>query len=171
MEATPFFESDANQMLLRQIQARLKDRGETVATAESCTGGLVATLLTELSGSSDYYLGGISAYANSVKVELLGVDNEDLIQFGAVSPQVAKAMAAGARDRIGATYGVSLTGIAGPSGGTEAKPVGTVYCGIASQAGEESYLLNLSGNRAAIRIAAAGSAIRLLGRQIGIDIG
>lgn len=169
MEATPFFESDATQVLLRQIQARLKARSETVATAESCTGGLVATLLTELSGSSDYYLGGVSAYANSVKVELLGVSSEDLTQFGAVSPQVARAMAAGARDRLGATYGVALTGIAGPSGGTAGKPVGTVYCGIASQAGEESYLLNFSGDRATIRRAAAGSALELLARQIGIE--
>jgi len=169
LDATPNLESDSTRDLLRQIQTKLQSRHETVATAESCTGGLMATLLTELSGSSASYLGGISAYANSVKLEILGVSAEELGRFGAVSAEVAKAMAAGARDRLGATYAVALTGIAGPSGGTADKPVGTVYCGIASPEGEESVRLSLSGDRAAIRRASALTALQLLGRKIGVE--
>jgi len=169
LEATPNLELDATHLLLRQIQEKLQSCQETVATAESCTGGLVATLLTELSGSSASYVGGVSAYANSVKMEILGVSPEDLSRFGAVSDTVAKSMAAGVRDRLGATYAIALTGIAGPSGGTVDKPVGTVYCGIASPGGEESVRLNLTGDRATVRRAAAFAALRLLGQKLGIE--
>ncbi len=152
--------------VLRNILRKLQSRGATVATAESCTGGLVATMLTELPGSSAVFVGGISAYANGVKISMLGVDPSDLEKFGAVSAEVARAMAAGVRDRLGATYAVALTGIAGPDGGSPDKPVGTVYCGIASPFGEVATRLTLSGDRAAIRRTAAESALQLLADAI-----
>ena len=152
--------------VLRNILRKLQSRGATVATAESCTGGLVATMLTELPGSSAVFVGGISAYANGVKISMLGVDPSDLEKFGAVSAEVARAMAAGVRDRLGATYAVALTGIAGPNGGSPDKPVGTVYCGIASPFGEVATRLTLSGDRAAIRRTAAESALQLLADAI-----
>ena len=152
--------------VLRNILRKLQSRGATVATAESCTGGLVATMLTELPGSSAVFVGGISAYANGVKISMLGVDPSDLEKFGAVSAEVARAMAAGVRDRLGATYAVALTGIAGPDGGSPDKPVGTVYCGIASPFGEVASRLTLSGDRAAIRRTAAESALQLLADAI-----
>ncbi|MBN1935946.1 MAG: CinA family protein [Anaerolineae bacterium] len=105
-------------------------RGQTVATAESCTGGLIGSLLTDVSGSSDYYLGGVIAYANEVKQNVLGVDADTLTTLGAVSEQTALAMARGARRLIGADYGLSTTGIAGPTGGTPDKPVGLVYIAL-----------------------------------------
>jgi PncC family amidohydrolase len=164
---TPLRDSQIVIPTLRQIQSKLKARGETVATAESCTGGLVASYLTELAGSSEVYLGGVSAYANAVKVSLLGVALSDLNQHGAVSAEVAQAMAAGVRDRLGATYGLSLTGVAGPSGGSPTKPVGTVYCGIATPDGVDAVLLKLSGDRSDIRTASALAALEILERTIG----
>jgi nicotinamide-nucleotide amidase len=152
--------------LLRNILRKLQSQGATVATAESCTGGMVATMLTDLPGSSTVFVGGISAYANGVKISMLGVGASDLEKFGAVSAEVARAMAAGARDRLGATYAVALTGIAGPDGGSPDKPVGTVYCGIASPLGEVATRLTLSGDRSTIRRTAAESALQLLADAI-----
>lgn len=152
--------------LLREIQDGLQSRGATVATAESCTGGLVASLLTERAGSSAVYLGGVSAYANAVKTGLLGVPDALLTRHGAVSAEVAEAMARGARDRLGATYAVSLTGVAGPGGGSAEKPVGTVYCGVAGPRGAHAVRLNLTGERGAIRRGAAEAALRLLLTEI-----
>ena len=145
--------------LLRQIQEKLQAQKSTVATAESCTGGLVATWLTHLAGSSAVYLGGVSAYDNRVKTGLLGVPEALLAAHGAVSAPVAEAMAAGARARIGTTYAVAVTGIAGPSGGTPEKPVGTVFLGLASPAGTRSRRLALPGDRSGIRAAAAEAAL------------
>jgi len=108
----------------------LRRRGQTIATAESCTGGLIGSLLTDVSGSSDYYLGGVIAYANEVKQHLLGIDAATLAAVGAVSEQVALAMARGVRHLLGADYGLSTTGIAGPTGGTPDKPVGLVYIAL-----------------------------------------
>lgn len=113
----------------------LRDAGRTVATAESCTGGLIAEKFTAIAGSSDYFLGGVVAYANSAKQSMLGVPEAMLIEHGAVSEPVARAMAEGVRERFGADFGVSTTGISGPGGGTDEKPVGLVYVGIASDAG------------------------------------
>jgi len=113
----------------------LREQGRTVAVAESCTGGLIAARLTETPGSSAYFLGGVVAYSNAAKSALLGVREEDLAAHGAVSEVVAKAMADGARARFGADFGIATTGISGPEGGSEAKPVGTVYVALASDAG------------------------------------
>jgi len=117
-------ESVVGELLLKQ--------GKTLATAESCSGGLIAHKITSVPGSSDYFIGGIVAYSNDLKENLLGVDPDLLNRYGAVSPEVAKAMAAGIRTGTAADIGLSVTGIAGPSGGTPGKPVGTVFIGISS---------------------------------------
>lgn len=114
----------------------LKQARQTVAVAESCTGGGLGQFLTSISGSSAYFRGGIISYDNQIKTELLGVSPDTLAQHGAVSDQVAQQMAAGARDRLKATWGLSITGIAGPDGGTVTKPVGLVYVGIAGPNGQ-----------------------------------
>ena len=113
-----------------QVGPLLRRGGSTVATAESCTGGLMGDLLTNVSGSSDYFLGGIIAYANEVKRDVLGVREETLAQWGAVSAQTAVEMAHGACRLLGADYALAATGIAGPAGGTLDKPVGLVYLAL-----------------------------------------
>ncbi|NLN90041.1 MAG: competence/damage-inducible protein A [candidate division WS1 bacterium] len=122
----------ADEENLEQVVVRtLIDHGLTLATAESCTGGLIGCRITDVSGSSECYLGGVVSYSNETKMELLGVDRLILEQYGAVSREVAEAMAVGVRRRLGADIGVSATGIAGPGGGSEGKPVGLVYIGLA----------------------------------------
>ena len=116
--------------LAEAVGKALRNRGWTIATAESCTGGLLADQLTNIPGSSDYMYGGVIAYANKVKKELLGVDESDLSACGAVSKPVAMQMARGVAKRLGTDVGVSTTGIAGPGGGTPGKPVGTVWIGF-----------------------------------------
>ncbi|HAL92724.1 MAG TPA: hypothetical protein DCM68_06845, partial [Verrucomicrobia bacterium] len=112
------------QALLKKIAAALLARHQTLATAESCTGGLVGAALTSLPGSSAWYFGGIVAYSNALKPRLLGVPAETLAAHGAVSPETARAMAEGARKKCKADFALSVTGIAGPDGGTPEKPVG-----------------------------------------------
>lgn len=125
------------------VFAELRRTGCTLATAESCTGGLIARRLTRIPGVSACFPGGVVSYANSAKEELLGVD-EDLIRtHGAVSPEVAAAMATGVRDRLKASLGLSVTGVAGPSGGTAEKPVGLVYLGLATEEGVSTRRLDL----------------------------
>ncbi len=109
----------------------LRERGKTLAVAESCTGGAVSARITAMAGASEYYLGGVTSYSNAAKVNLLGVAAEDIERWGAVSETVARQMAAGAVTRFGADYGVSTTGVAGPGGGTPEKPVGTVWMAVA----------------------------------------
>lgn len=109
----------------------MRNSGYTLSTAESCTGGLVGHLVTDISGSSAFYKGGIIAYANAVKVEHLGIDPGLIDEYGAVSEPVAEAMALGVRKRFGTDLGISTTGVAGPGGGTVEKPVGLVYIGLA----------------------------------------
>ncbi|TWW10352.1 hypothetical protein E3A20_06890 [Planctomyces bekefii] len=151
---------------IEEIQRELSQRRETVSTAESCTGGLLASWLTQLPGSSAVYLGGVSAYANSVKQQVLHVDQKLLNNYGAVSPEVAQAMAASIRKLTGSTYALSITGIAGPGGGTAEKPVGTVFCGIASPRGVRFVHLGLSGDRDSIRHQSAQRAIAELKEEI-----
>jgi len=152
--------------LLEEIKKNLDHRAETVATAESCTGGILAALLTHLPGSSKSYLGGVSAYANSVKSDLLGVDPQLISAHGAVSAQVVQSMAMGARSKIGATYALALSGVAGPGGGTPTKPVGTVFCGFAHPAGVTAFLWQISGDREKIRQEAAIRALRVLQKAL-----
>lgn len=138
----------------------LRATGQTLACAESCTGGLIAKRITDIAGCSDVFLGGCVTYSNESKERLLGVNRDSLAQFGAVSKKVAKEMARGIRERLGADIGVSATGIAGPGGGTDEKPVGTVYVGISTKNGEQVRKLSLSPMRSReyIRIVTAGNA-------------
>jgi len=137
-------------------------RGLTVATAESCTGGLLAARLTERPGSSAWVLGGITAYANSAKEQLLDVPAEVLAAHGAVSPEVAAALAEGVRARFGADVGVGITGIAGPGGGTADKPVGTVHLCVVGPDGRQARSLRLPGSRSAVRARSVVMAMHLL---------
>ncbi len=129
----------------------LRKRKMTIAVAESCTGGLIAKTITDVPGSSDVFMGSVVAYANGVKISQLGVSETLITDHGAVSQEVASAMAAGARSRLGATIGISTTGIAGPGGGTESKPVGTVWFGFADEKGSTSFTHLISGDRPRIR--------------------
>jgi len=140
----------------------LTERGLTVCTAESCTGGLIAERLTEVSGSSRYFLGGVVTYSNKSKADLLGVPEHLFEEVGAVSREVARAMAAGARERFGADYAVSVTGIAGPTGATPQKPVGLVYLCIHGPDGPHVRELHLTGDRATIRDRTAKHALNIL---------
>lgn len=140
--------SQGRELNVQQTLARLMtERGLTLATAESCTGGNIAHTLTEQPGASRYYLGGVVAYSNELKQKALGVRAEDLQQFGAVSEQVAKQMAEGARKLTGADYALSTTGVAGPDGGTPQKPVGTVWIALAGPMGVEAKKFTFSVTR------------------------
>jgi nicotinamide-nucleotide amidase len=143
-----------------------RERGLTLATAESCTGGLVAGRLTSVPGSSDVFRGGIVAYADGVKEAELGVERELLDVHGAVSAEAAKAMAEGARTRLGADVAVAVTGIAGPGGGTEEKPVGLVYLHVSGAEGEEARRLDFPGDREMIRGRATAAALHLIRRLL-----
>ena len=137
-------------------------RGVTLATAESCTGGLVAHLITEVPGSSAYLRGGIVAYADDVKRTALGVPAEVLAAHGAVSAQVALAMADGVRHALGTDLGVAVTGVAGPGGGSEAKPVGLVYVAIAGLGMPDVRRFLWSGDRTANKRSSAEAALGML---------
>jgi nicotinamide-nucleotide amidase len=146
------------------VGLELRRRGESLATAESCTGGLIGEMITDVAGASDYYLGGIVSYANAVKRDLLGVGDDILAANGAVSEPVARAMAEGCRSRFGADWAVSATGIAGPSGGSaqRQKPVGLVYVGLCGPGCQEVHRHVLPGDRAGIRTRAALAALNHL---------
>ena len=133
-----------------------------MATAESCTGGLVASAITDLSGSSAYFRGGFVAYANESKVALLDVSAELLATHGAVSAQVAKAMAMGARARLSTDLAVAVTGVAGPGGGSAAKPVGLTYVAVADADGVEVRRFSWTGDRLANKDSSARAALELL---------
>jgi nicotinamide-nucleotide amidase len=140
----------------------LAEKGWTLALAESCTGGRIAARLTEVAGSSAYFLGGVVAYSNALKMKALGVSESTLAQFGAVSGETARAMAGGVRRLSGADLGLAVTGIAGPSGGSSEKPVGTVYFGLASAAGTRDLRVVFRGNRWQVQEAATHQALDLL---------
>lgn len=148
--------------LAADLQALCLERGLTVATAESCTGGLVAKLITDVPGSSGYFRGGIVAYSNATKEGLLGVPTELIAAHGAVSVQVARSMALGAVAATGAALAVAVTGISGPGGGSEAKPVGLTYVAVAYAGGIQVRRYVWAGDRAANREASARSALELL---------
>ena len=147
------------------VVQQLKAKGMKIATAESCTGGLVSKRITEIPGASDVFECGVCSYANRIKHELLGVSEQTLERYGAVSPQTAQQMAEGIRRLSGAEIGISVTGIAGPGGGTEEKPVGLVYIGVSSEkySKVERYLSGSKrpGSREHIRFIASQQALRL----------
>jgi nicotinamide-nucleotide amidase len=148
------------------VGLRLAVGGFTLATAESCTGGLVAHRLTEVPGSSTYFMEGVVTYSNEAKTRLLGVPAELIEARGAVSAEVAEAMAEGVKRRAGTDFGLSITGVAGPGGGTEEKPVGLVYVALADDAHTEHKRLLLPGDRGLIRWRASQFALDLLRRRL-----
>ena len=145
--------------LAQRLQGLCLARSLTVGTAESCTGGLVAEAITTVPGSSTYFLGAVVSYSDAVKRSMLDVPAETLDAHGAVSAQVARAMAEGCRARLGVSLAVSITGIAGPDGGSAAKPVGLTYLGLATGSAVDVRRFQLVGDRLAIRQAAATQAL------------
>jgi nicotinamide-nucleotide amidase len=148
------------------VLALLRERELTLATAESCTGGLVSVRLTDVPGSSDVFVGGIVAYSNDVKAAQLGVPEDVLREHGAVSAETAAAMTHGARERLAADVAVSVTGVAGPDGGTEEKPVGLVFLHASGPMGEKQLRFDFPGDRATIRGRAAVAALHLVRRLV-----
>jgi PncC family amidohydrolase len=148
--------------LAERVGATCRAGGRTLATAESCTGGLVAHLITEIPGSSAYFLGGLVTYADGVKTALADVPPPVLQAHGAVSAQVAVAMAEGARQRLGVDIAVAVTGVAGPDGGSEAKPVGLTYVAVADRDGDIVRRHLWSEDRAGNKRASAAAALSLV---------
>ncbi len=139
--------SELDDTLEECIGRILRDHGKTVSAAESCTGGLISSLLTSVPGSSEYYLGSVTSYANEVKTGVLGVPEEIIERHGAVSSECVAAMAEGVRRLTGSDYSVATSGIAGPGGGSEEKPVGLVWIGVSSQEGTETFRMVFNGDR------------------------
>jgi nicotinamide-nucleotide amidase len=158
--------SAAGEDLETVIGRMLAKRRETVAVAESCTGGLIGHRLTNVPGSSEYFLEGAITYSNESKIDNLGVPADHIRKFGAVSVQVAKSMAAGIRTRARASYGLAVTGIAGPTGGTEGKPVGLVYTALAWDKSVEAVKNQFLGNREQVKFQASQKALDMLRRLL-----
>jgi len=148
--------------LENQVGQILHERGRKLVLAESCTGGLLGSRITDVAGSSEYFLGGVVAYAYEAKADLLGVSWETLNTKGAVSRETVLEMARGVRNRMKADIAVSVSGIAGPGGGTPEKPVGTTWIGLAAEDGEWAKLFQFSGNREQNKAAAVEAALSLL---------
>jgi PncC family amidohydrolase len=138
----------------------------TLATAESCTGGLIANRLTNISGSSEYFKFGVITYSNRSKIEILKVPQKTIETFGAVSDETAKAMSEGIRLLAGTELGLGVTGIAGPTGGTPEKPVGLVYIGLASTDNTEVYKFNFSGSRIEIKQQSSDEALKIIMKDL-----
>jgi nicotinamide-nucleotide amidase len=145
-----------------RIGQLLKSRNQTVAAAESCTGGLVLHRLTNISGSSAYVLGGFVTYSNEAKIQFAHVNPQTLNQHGAVSEQTAAEMARGTREAFGADFALSVTGIAGPLGATDTKPVGLTYVGLSTRAGEQVARYVWTGDREANKASSAEAALQML---------
>ncbi|MFH0922024.1 MAG: CinA family nicotinamide mononucleotide deamidase-related protein [Fibrobacterota bacterium] len=162
MRVRPHVYGHRGDTLESVIQARFIRANRTLALAESCTGGRVASRLTAVPESSRYFLGGVVAYSNALKMKFLGVKAATLKKHGAVSAECAREMAEGARQRMGADVAASVTGIAGPDGGTDAKPVGTVFMACASRKGTEVQSLNLWGSRKAVQERSVSAVLGML---------
>ncbi len=162
---------DPNTLVLAEnVLAACRRRGWRVATAESCTGGLVAAALTAIAGASDVVERGLVTYSNAAKMELLGVPAETIVAHGAVSAETAAAMAQGAVARAGVNLAVSVTGVAGPGGGTPQKPAGLVYLGIARKDGTTRVERRIfPGDRTAVRAAALRLALEILRGEAAAD--
>src|ERR671912_1814903 len=167
-----YYFGEDDETLESAVGRLLKERGETLALAESCTGGLLAKRLTDIAGSSAFLMEGLGTYSNEAKERLLGVPHELLVEYGAVSEPVAKAMAEGVRKTAGTDYGLSVTGVAGPDGGAEGKPVGLVFVGLSDVEGTVAERLDLSAwrrSREAIRERSANRAFDLLRHRILLE--
>ena len=158
--------SDEDDSLERCIGKMLASAGKTVSAAESCTGGLISSLFTSIPGSSEYYLGSVTSYANSVKSGVLGVPEEIIEKHGAVSEECVKAMAEGVRRITGSDFSVATSGIAGPGGGSEEKPVGLVWIAVSSQMGTEACRMVFKGDRKRNIDRFAANALNLLRKKI-----
>ncbi len=168
-ELRPFYINRGEEDLPFLVGRLLREQKRTLAVAESCTGGLLSKVITDIPGSSDYYRGGVVAYSNYLKKRLLSVSARTLSGHGAVSRQTAAEMAAGAAEIAGSDIAVSITGIAGPGGGTKEKPVGTVYIGlVAKEDGHtEVDIYNFRGDRDTIRMMSVNKALFMVYRYIG----
>lgn len=159
------FSTDGEEME-EVVGKLLTERSETLSVAESCTGGLISQRLTDISGSSAYFIEAVIAYANEAKINALNVSPEIIAQYGAVSAETAEAMAKGMRERAKTDYAISITGIAGPTGGTDEKPVGTVFIGYSDAQLTKSFKMVLPGDRYLIRWRSSQAALDYLRRQI-----
>ena len=149
-------------MLASRIGQLLKQRNLTVSVAESCTGGRLGDRLTDVPGSSDFFMGGVISYSNAAKVSLLGVDSAVLVSKGAVSREIAIQMASGVRSRLRTDIGVGVTGIAGPTGGSRAKPVGLVFIAICSEMRSTCAKKTFKGSRTSIKRQSTEEAVHML---------
>ena len=150
------------KLLEEQVGEILRMKKKNIAFAESCTGGLVSSKITDIPGSSDYFLGSIISYSNDVKITMLDVSPELINKHGAVSMQVARAMAVGIREFLDTDFAISVTGIAGPAGGTKKKAVGTVYVGFASRKTVKTKKVLCAGNRLVVKEKFAQVALKIL---------
>lgn len=150
-----------DELALRVIEI-FREKGLSLALAESCTGGMIAETITNVAGASDIFYGSAVTYVNGAKEHILGVARETLEKHGAVSSECAEEMACGARRVYGADVAMSVTGIAGPGGGSEAKPVGTVWFGLATKDGAETFRRRFDGDRAAVRRQTVEEVLRRL---------
>lgn len=154
------FDDTFNEQNMQELQDLLRKNQKTITCAESCTGGLIASLITEISGSSDIFNGSLVSYSNEIKMQELHVKEEHLTQFGAVSKEVVSDMLDGVLPKFKANYAVAVSGIAGPNGGTLAKPIGTVVIGIASDnAYKKVVTYHFSGDRKAVQIQTAKTSL------------
>ena len=158
--------SDKDDTLESAIGEILKASGKTLSTAESCTGGMISSLITSVPGSSEYFLGSVTSYANSVKENVLGVPSKIIEEYGAVSSECVSAMAEGVRRLTGSDYSVATSGIAGPGGGSDQKPVGTVWIGISSHMGTETFSLRFNSDRKRNIERFSSSALHILLKRI-----
>ena len=158
--------SDDDDTLETCIAKLLKGTGKTVSTAESCTGGSIAAMLTSVAGSSEYFLGSVVSYANSVKSGVLGVDEKIIAEHGAVSSECVAAMAEGVRKLTGSDFSIATSGIAGPGGGSDAKPVGLVWIGVSSQKSTETFSMVFKGDRKRNIERFAANALNILRKKL-----
>jgi nicotinamide-nucleotide amidase len=165
----PYIFATGNQRMEDVLGEMLRQRGSTISVAESCTGGLIGNLLTNTPGSSTYFLGGVVVYSNQSKVDLLDVSPETLQKYGAVSDQTVREMAEGVKKRLNADIGLSVSGIAGPDGGTKEKPVGTVHIGLASDNETFSGKYRFWGNREQIKLNTSMMALDWVRRYLNED--
>ena len=161
------FDNDTIESVVGNL---LRESGKTISTAESCTGGLIAHKLTSISGSSDYFLGSIVSYANEVKMESLGVSEQNIIDFGAVSEEVVIQMAKGVKSRMKTDYAISVSGVAGPNGGTEEKPVGTVWIAVAGPSGVTAKKHQFGHDRERNIEISANVALNMLRKQLSQNV-
>ncbi|MDH5353143.1 MAG: nicotinamide-nucleotide amidohydrolase family protein [Gammaproteobacteria bacterium] len=160
--------TDSITTRVKEIAAQLSRRGEKLCTAESCTGGLIAKTLTDLAGSSDWFDRGFVTYSNAAKTDMLSVPESVIETYGAVSEAVVNAMVTGALKHSAADYAIAVTGVAGPGGGSEEKPVGTVWVGIGSKQQVVARKYVFSGDRGEVREATLDTALRSLGNILKV---